>query len=231
MAFVNTTSYLEAPMQEWLADFQVNPTSLSSTSTIDPSNPKNELTSCDLSDGLFSLMPCSNFDLDSSITHSVINELIQPVWQHETYTTPTTVPLLDSPSPHTFADLATTNSCSPITPEPHTGATLFNSIKINYQHRQTSKCISPKNKGTTRLQNRISASKCRQKKKKQAQELEEKLQQLQSQQSSLQTKLNELREEAVQVRHLLMIHSSCNNREIDEWVKSKAANFVQGISP
>ncbi|PTD02424.1 hypothetical protein FCULG_00012025 [Fusarium culmorum] len=78
--------------------------------------------------------------------------------------------------------------------------------------------------------NRIAASKCRQKKKKQNKELEEHLCRLEIEKELLHKQCNGLVDELSTIKNQLMEHASCNDANINQWLDNEARKFVQRIA-
>ncbi|KAK3499969.1 uncharacterized protein B0T23DRAFT_425369 [Neurospora hispaniola] len=75
--------------------------------------------------------------------------------------------------------------------------------------------------------NRLAASKCREKKKLYTQELEGTKINLEARNVSLQREYGILLSEVSDLKHQLMVHAKCNDRNIDLWLENEARRFVQ----
>ncbi|KAJ4413798.1 hypothetical protein N0V85_003427 [Neurospora sp. IMI 360204] len=75
--------------------------------------------------------------------------------------------------------------------------------------------------------NRLAASKCREKKKLYTQELEGTKINLEARNVSLQREYSILLSEVSDLKHQLMVHAKCNDRNIDLWLENEARRFVQ----
>lgn len=75
--------------------------------------------------------------------------------------------------------------------------------------------------------NRLAASKCREKKKLYTQELEGTKISLEARNGSLQREYSILLSEVSDLKHQLMVHAKCNDRNIDLWLENEARRFVQ----
>jgi cyclic AMP-dependent transcription factor ATF-2 len=75
--------------------------------------------------------------------------------------------------------------------------------------------------------NRLAASKCREKKKLYTQELEGTKINLEARNVSLQREYSNLLTEVSDLKHQLMVHAKCNDRNIDLWLENEARRFVQ----
>ena len=74
---------------------------------------------------------------------------------------------------------------------------------------------------------RIAASKCRQRKKEWLTDLEATKSKLEKQHTALHGKYDELLDEVTQLKNLLMIHASCNDSNIDEWIDYEADIYTR----
>jgi hypothetical protein len=74
--------------------------------------------------------------------------------------------------------------------------------------------------------NRLTASKCRQRKKNLTQALEETKADLEKRRRALQGIYNSLLEEMSKVKNQLMLHSGCRDANIDNWIEREASRFV-----
>jgi hypothetical protein len=75
--------------------------------------------------------------------------------------------------------------------------------------------------------NRIAASKCRQKKKEWAHELEENKTKMEAEHAELQREYGILLGEVSMIKNLLMRHAGCKDHNIDQWIELEAKKFVQ----
>ncbi|KAL6922779.1 hypothetical protein FSST1_000053 [Fusarium sambucinum] len=78
--------------------------------------------------------------------------------------------------------------------------------------------------------NRIAASKCRQKKKEWVSNLEDTRYSLEHENNILHKQYNGLVDELSTVKNQLMMHASCNDANINQWLDNEAEKFVQRIA-
>ncbi|KAI9281861.1 hypothetical protein BY458DRAFT_498214 [Sporodiniella umbellata] len=78
--------------------------------------------------------------------------------------------------------------------------------------------------------NRQAAYRCRQKKKKWVQELEEKSDVYEKANRDLQAQVSQLRDESVYLRNLLLTHSNCECDMVQDYLKRTSAQLSQGNS-
>ncbi|KAH6874211.1 hypothetical protein B0T10DRAFT_610802 [Thelonectria olida] len=97
--------------------------------------------------------------------------------------------------------------------------------------KRSHKRQSPRRKDSagnaTRERNRLSATRCREKRKKHIMELETAVSQLDARRSSMQTECTKLKEQVDLIKDQLMAHAHCNHDEIDEWIRHEAKRFVK----
>jgi hypothetical protein len=78
--------------------------------------------------------------------------------------------------------------------------------------------------------NRIAASKCRQKKKEWVNNLEDTRYGLENENNILHKQYNGLVDELSTIKNQLMMHASCNDANINQWLDNEAKKFVQRIA-
>ncbi|OAQ59437.1 basic-leucine zipper (bZIP) transcription factor [Pochonia chlamydosporia 170] len=77
--------------------------------------------------------------------------------------------------------------------------------------------------------NRVAASKCRKRKKQWTDGLEQKKSGLESIHHELQAKCMSLLQESSQLKNFLIGHASCQDPNIDIWIRNEASKFVQNL--
>jgi hypothetical protein len=78
--------------------------------------------------------------------------------------------------------------------------------------------------------NRIASSKCRQKRKDRAHELEESKTEIEAEHVELQREYGILLGEVSMIKNLLVRHAGCKDPNIDRWIGLEAKKFVQQSS-
>jgi hypothetical protein len=78
--------------------------------------------------------------------------------------------------------------------------------------------------------NRIAASKCRQKKKEWAKNLEDTRCSLKNKNIALHKQHSSLVNELITIKNQLMLHTSCNDANIDQWLDNEARRYIQRIA-
>lgn len=78
--------------------------------------------------------------------------------------------------------------------------------------------------------NRAAASKCRQRKKQWQDGLERRKMELESRYKALTLESKELMDEVTQLKNLVMAHATCNDPNIDDWIRNEADSFVRRMS-
>ncbi|KAH8656482.1 hypothetical protein BGZ61DRAFT_466638 [Ilyonectria robusta] len=147
-------------------------------------------------------------------------------WQYNDSAAPHFVQSPAVPSLETVSSTKTTCSQSETRTLPRDSTVKSEYIRPKRQRQANNTGVSRKNT-KNKERNRMSALKCRQRKKKQVRELQENLEVLGSRHSILQIEFRELRGEVSKVKNLLIAHSGCNNAEIDNWIKYEATEFVK----
>jgi DNA repair exonuclease SbcCD ATPase subunit len=75
--------------------------------------------------------------------------------------------------------------------------------------------------------NRVAASKCRQKKKEWAHDLEDTKSMLEAQNMELHSEYDELLEQVTNMKNSLLCHATCNDPIIDGWIELEARKYVE----
>ncbi|KFA72411.1 hypothetical protein S40288_09816 [Stachybotrys chartarum IBT 40288] len=75
--------------------------------------------------------------------------------------------------------------------------------------------------------NRVAASKCRQKKKEWAHDLEDTKSMLEAQNMDLHSEYDELLEQVTNMKNSLLCHATCNDPIIDGWIEVEARKYVE----
>jgi hypothetical protein len=92
------------------------------------------------------------------------------------------------------------------------------------------KSKKPKNRRQRSLErNRAAASKCRKRKKQWTENLEDKRSRLESIHQALQAEYMNLLQESSQLKNFLISHASCQDPNIDIWIKNEASKYVQSL--
>lgn len=81
----------------------------------------------------------------------------------------------------------------------------------------------------TRERNRVAASSCRKRKKRRTETLEEKNSCLEATHSHLQGEHGRLLQEVSRLKNLLVCHASCQDPNIDGWIKNEASKYVHNL--
>ncbi|KAG8408487.1 hypothetical protein J3459_017567 [Metarhizium acridum] len=77
--------------------------------------------------------------------------------------------------------------------------------------------------------NRVAASKCRKRKKQWTENLEQKKSGLESVHAELQSEYMELLQETSELKNFLISHASCQDPNIDIWIKNEASKYVRNL--
>ncbi|KHN93716.1 transcription factor ATF2 [Metarhizium album ARSEF 1941] len=77
--------------------------------------------------------------------------------------------------------------------------------------------------------NRVAASKCRKRKKQWTETLEQKKSGLESVHRELQSEYTELLQESSKLKNFLITHASCQDPNIDTWIKNEASKYVRNL--
>jgi hypothetical protein len=80
-----------------------------------------------------------------------------------------------------------------------------------------------------KLRNRVAATKCRQKKKVNIDNLKEMQDMLQAQNDKLRAEFQQLRMEVGEIKNHLINHTGCNDANINRWVENEAKGFVKKL--
>jgi hypothetical protein len=102
--------------------------------------------------------------------------------------------------------------------------------KSTKSKRGTRRSRSDSNKQElVKLRNRVAATKCRQKKKVNIDNLKEMQDMLQAQNDRLRAEFQQLRMEVGEIKNHLINHTGCNDANINRWVENEAKGFVKKL--
>lgn len=110
--------------------------------------------------------------------------------------------------------------------QPKRGATKATSNTIEVRTEEN----KPKHRRQRSLEkNRVAASKCRKRKKQWTENLEQKKSGLESVHAELQSEYMELLQETSELKNFLISHASCQDPNIDIWIKNEASKYVRNL--
>ncbi|KFG81498.1 activating transcription factor 7a [Metarhizium anisopliae] len=110
--------------------------------------------------------------------------------------------------------------------QPRRGATKTSNNTIEVQTEEN----KPKHRRQRSLEkNRVAASKCRKRKKQWTENLEQKKSGLESVHAELQSEYMELLQETSELKNFLISHASCQDPNIDIWIKNEASKYVRNL--
>ncbi|KAM0521733.1 hypothetical protein ACHAPE_002293 [Trichoderma viride] len=113
---------------------------------------------------------------------------------------------------------------------PNTTRSAPKPTKSTKSKRGTRRSRSDSNKqDLVKLRNRVAATKCRQKKKVNIDNLKEMQSLLQAQNDKLRAEFQQLRMEVGEIKNDLINHTGCNDANINRWVENEAKGFVKKL--